>query len=487
MTNVPEDELFSAYLDGEMTAEEKARVERLLVSEPSARPFLDELRALSTTLQSLRTEKVGVDLSDAVLRTAERRMLADSPRAASRGIGPLFAAWSEVARRIAANPRVIVWSGLAVVVALMLALTAPDGGRHNEIAGDPTAAEPDPRPPAEMRASEPERPGSELAANQAETPGSATATRETPKSSERVSGPEPKPSRSPVEQLPSAMASAPSVNPATAEMDAPATTGPPEAAIVAKPQPEEPSSTAESVDKAQQGEQRVILVRCDALNESAQEELSKILAEKQIAFRSRPVSPQGENGSGPPGAKTIWIEADASPSQVEAAVAQIRARSRAFASVKVQSLAGDAALAWLPKGSSESVVAPRPPDGSSADSVETSALAAQEADRGPTASSPGRDTAIPLRFRIGSSVVKTVPKTKKSQVHFDRGPDPAEKTETDAEPADPSPNSMQPEQDSPNSASKSAERRRVVFVLNVDGAGKSSQPPDAEQTGKSKQ
>ena len=50
MNNVPDNELLSAYLDGEVTAEQQADVERLLAANPAARQLLDELRALSSTL-----------------------------------------------------------------------------------------------------------------------------------------------------------------------------------------------------------------------------------------------------------------------------------------------------------------------------------------------------------------------------------------------------------------------------------------------------
>jgi len=44
--NVPESELLSAYLDGEVTAAEQARAEELLAADAEARRFVDGLRAL---------------------------------------------------------------------------------------------------------------------------------------------------------------------------------------------------------------------------------------------------------------------------------------------------------------------------------------------------------------------------------------------------------------------------------------------------------
>jgi anti-sigma factor RsiW len=68
-------ELLSAYLDGEVTAAQRAQVEQRLATDPEARAALDELRALSAALQSLPKLSVGEDLSERVLRRAERAML----------------------------------------------------------------------------------------------------------------------------------------------------------------------------------------------------------------------------------------------------------------------------------------------------------------------------------------------------------------------------------------------------------------------------
>ena len=45
MNDPSENELLSAYLDGELTADERAEVERLLAANPAAREALDELCA----------------------------------------------------------------------------------------------------------------------------------------------------------------------------------------------------------------------------------------------------------------------------------------------------------------------------------------------------------------------------------------------------------------------------------------------------------
>src|SRR6516162_1162616 len=75
MSDVSESELISAYLDGELTAEEQARAEQILAGSAEARQLLEELRAMSGTLQSLPQLKLDEDLGPRVLQVAERRML----------------------------------------------------------------------------------------------------------------------------------------------------------------------------------------------------------------------------------------------------------------------------------------------------------------------------------------------------------------------------------------------------------------------------
>ncbi len=151
MKNVPENELFSAYLDGELTAEEQARVEQLLATSPEARQLVDELRALSTTLQNLPAYPLGEDLSGRVLRQAERQILTGAS-----GGGETVAGKSEPAvpasqvpvsqaesgdgssasyvptpytpfswRRLISS-RALAWSALAVAIAIIFMLNDPD-------------------------------------------------------------------------------------------------------------------------------------------------------------------------------------------------------------------------------------------------------------------------------------------------------------------------------------------------------------------------
>jgi anti-sigma factor RsiW len=117
MNNVPDNELLSAYLDGELTAAEQVEVEQLLSGSPEARQLLEEFRALSSTLQGLPQHKLGEDLSGPVLRIAERRMLTQP---APEGELPKPAPAPRAMLRRILNSRALVWSSLAVAVAVML-------------------------------------------------------------------------------------------------------------------------------------------------------------------------------------------------------------------------------------------------------------------------------------------------------------------------------------------------------------------------------
>ncbi len=78
MTAPFSDELLSAYLDGELNAEERAYVEAQLRERVELRRLCDELRALRATLQAMPVARPPENFAERVLRQAERQMLADS-------------------------------------------------------------------------------------------------------------------------------------------------------------------------------------------------------------------------------------------------------------------------------------------------------------------------------------------------------------------------------------------------------------------------
>ncbi len=114
------DELLSAYLDGEVTAEEQAKIEKLLASQPQARQLLDELRALSGALQSLPPARLETDLSDRVIRAAQRQILTGG-EAAADSTGTAGSLWTQLRKRL--TGRALFWPAVAAVLALWIVLT----------------------------------------------------------------------------------------------------------------------------------------------------------------------------------------------------------------------------------------------------------------------------------------------------------------------------------------------------------------------------
>jgi len=75
MSPIPDDELISAYLDDELSREDRLRAEQLLLDRADLRRLFDELRGLRQGLRSLPKFSLGDEFSSAVLRQAERSVL----------------------------------------------------------------------------------------------------------------------------------------------------------------------------------------------------------------------------------------------------------------------------------------------------------------------------------------------------------------------------------------------------------------------------
>ncbi len=134
MLDLPENELFSAYIDGELTADEQAEVEQILNDNPEARQLVDDLRSLSSSLQALPAYKLDQDLVSRVLRQAEREMLAEPAAPLPKFHQVDLPADKPVSwtRRLL-RPRNFAWSAVAIAVALILAINEP--GREDGPAG----------------------------------------------------------------------------------------------------------------------------------------------------------------------------------------------------------------------------------------------------------------------------------------------------------------------------------------------------------------
>jgi anti-sigma factor RsiW len=111
-----DDELLSAYIDGELSETERAAVETRLANDPDAQHLVHQLRSVSQSVQRLPLETVGRDLTEAILRRAE----ALKPTPAG---GTTAAPMSNDARptiSIFQSRRSWMWASLAVAAGLLI-------------------------------------------------------------------------------------------------------------------------------------------------------------------------------------------------------------------------------------------------------------------------------------------------------------------------------------------------------------------------------
>lgn len=128
-----DDELLSAYLDDEVTPEERARVDERLAADPAARQLLDELRSVSRAMKELPAATLGTDLRESVLRRAERAMLVSGELASASGKEKFTTSFP-----IGRSKRAWFWAGAALAAGLMLMIfqrdPARDAGLTSEVA-----------------------------------------------------------------------------------------------------------------------------------------------------------------------------------------------------------------------------------------------------------------------------------------------------------------------------------------------------------------
>jgi hypothetical protein len=86
--NSSDEELISAYCDGELHGAELARAEELLASRPECRQLLEEYRAMRTRLQDVPQRTLGGNFAQRVLRRAERDILVPIGSANSYAAAP---------------------------------------------------------------------------------------------------------------------------------------------------------------------------------------------------------------------------------------------------------------------------------------------------------------------------------------------------------------------------------------------------------------
>ena len=136
-----DDELLSAYVDGELSEQQVAEVERRLESDAAARRLVDELRAISSVVRQLPANSAPAGLAAGVAQRLNAEATASTePKSAPSG-------WS-----FGRSPRSWAWAGLAVAAALLVMVFDPTEQAHEADIALVKA----PVPAAEMRAELPE-------------------------------------------------------------------------------------------------------------------------------------------------------------------------------------------------------------------------------------------------------------------------------------------------------------------------------------------
>lgn len=117
--NELDDELLSAYLDGELSESERALVEARLASDPEARHLLHQLRSVSQDVQALPLKAGPRDFRDQVLQRIVNTPITRETTAAS---GPTPGVRTTTTPLAFQGRRPWVWASLAVAAGLMIML-----------------------------------------------------------------------------------------------------------------------------------------------------------------------------------------------------------------------------------------------------------------------------------------------------------------------------------------------------------------------------
>jgi hypothetical protein len=143
MTDLEREELLSAYLDGEVTADERARVEAWLAGSAELRQLRDELLAMRSELQALPKHVLDRDLGALQVRrtnspapSATPSTSSAKPPAAGSIVPGTLAKWWERG----SGARRLLWPAIAVAAALIiLVYDANQRTREQQVALAPPA------------------------------------------------------------------------------------------------------------------------------------------------------------------------------------------------------------------------------------------------------------------------------------------------------------------------------------------------------------
>ena len=135
MTAWFDDEQLSAYLDGELTPQERRSVEERLAADPAARKLLAELRAQREMIQGLPRFSIPRDLSHSVVTLAKRRRASGEDQmaesASTSSIRSVPGTVQTLVKRLL-RPRNLSWALLAASIAIVIALLSPEVGRNTK-------------------------------------------------------------------------------------------------------------------------------------------------------------------------------------------------------------------------------------------------------------------------------------------------------------------------------------------------------------------
>lgn len=144
------DELLSAYLDGELSGDERREVERLLSEDPARRQALEELQALSGDFQTLPRYELAEDFYQRVLAVAEQRSLTgDEEAGEDQRASETAERRPATVLRGAGTPetepavrggfvRPLVYAVLAVAAAVLVMISGREPDRRPAVPGGPS-------------------------------------------------------------------------------------------------------------------------------------------------------------------------------------------------------------------------------------------------------------------------------------------------------------------------------------------------------------
>src|SRR3954468_6878486 len=124
-----DDELISAYLDDELSVEDRAAVERRLAADPAAQRLLHELRLVSQSVQAMPQQNMGRDLSETIVALIEQeRKPTSAPADSTRPGGKL------PKLPIFGSRRAWIWASLALAAGLLIMVVERGDDRGNKLA-----------------------------------------------------------------------------------------------------------------------------------------------------------------------------------------------------------------------------------------------------------------------------------------------------------------------------------------------------------------